>query len=404
MAWFCLLYTSLRELFTGTAPIVLTANGLMQRSGDVTYAYSQDASFWYLTGIDQPDMVLVIDKDREYLIIPSKSAVQETFDGKLDKKNLSNISGIKDIREQDDGWEQLKKRLKKVKHVATLAIPPAYLEHYGMYVNPARAALTNRLHEIKPDIELLDLSTHLTRMRMIKQLPEIETIQDAIDCTSATLKEVLKPTKLKKYKYEYEIEAAITAGFRKRGSEGHGFQPIVTGGPRSVTIHNLSNNSALAKDELIIIDVGAEVNHYSADISRTISLNKPSKRQKAVIDAVGEIQLLAIDMLKPGVFLKDYESKVEQIMGEKLRSLGLIKTISTEQVRKFYPHATSHFIGLNVHDIGDYDRPIEPGVILAVEPGIYISAEGIGVRIEDNILITPKGNKILSRSLPQFIS
>ncbi|MFI5271316.1 MAG: aminopeptidase P N-terminal domain-containing protein, partial [Candidatus Saccharimonadales bacterium] len=190
----------LRELFTGTAPIVLTASGLMQRSGDVAYAYSQDANFWYLTGINQPDMVLVMDKDQDYLIIPRKTAIQETFDGKLDKKNLSNISGIKDIRDQDEGWEKLKKRLKKVKHVATLAVPPAYLEHYGMYVNPARAALVSRLHEIKPDIELLDLSTHITRMRMIKQLPEIETIQDAIDCTTATLKEVLKPAKLNKYK------------------------------------------------------------------------------------------------------------------------------------------------------------------------------------------------------------
>ena len=394
----------LRELFTGTAPIMLTANGLMQRGGDSTYAFSQDASFWYLTGINEPDIVLVMDRDSEYLIIPERTANREAFDGKIDDKELSRISGVQKVYSGNDGWEQIAKRIKKVKHVATLAVLPPYIDHYGLYTNPARATLANHLKELKPEIDLLDLSLHLIRMRMIKQPPEINAIQDAIDITIKTIIEVTKPSKLQKYTHEYEIEAAISQGFRSKGADGHSFEPIVAGGPRAVTLHNLANNAPLSADELIVIDIGAEVDHYAADITRTIALTSASKRQRQIHEAVEEIQAHAISLLKPGVFLKDYEKAIEQIMGEKLRELGLLKTITTEDVRKYYPHATSHFLGLNVHDIGDYDRAIEPGIVMTVEPGIYIPEEGIGVRIEDDILITPSGNKNLSYALPRILN
>lgn len=389
----------LRDLFTGTAPIVLTANGLVQRGGDSVYAFSQDASFWYLTGIDEPDITLVMDREKEYLIIPARSVSREAFDGSVNADKLSLRSGIKTVYGDKEGWDKLKPRLKKVKHVATLAVAPAYIEHYGLYTNPARGALVGRLKNLNPQLELLDLSPHLTRMRMIKQPVEVSIIQSAIDITIASLKEATSPSHLSKYVYEYELEANITAGFRKRGASGHAFEPIVAGGPRAVTLHNLSNNSALSADELIVIDIGAEVEHYAADITRTISLKTVSRRQRSVYEAVEEIQKQAFELIKPGLLLKDYEHQIEQLMGEKLRELGLVKSITHEAVRHYYPHATSHFLGLNVHDVGDYNRPLEPGIVMTVEPGIYIPEEGIGVRIEDDVLITPTGNHILSNKL-----
>jgi Xaa-Pro aminopeptidase len=394
----------LRDLFTGTAPIVLTANGLLQRGGDVIYGFSQDASFWYLTGINEPDITLVMDRDKEYLIVPERSVQREAFDGKTPGEELSRVSGIQTIYDHETGWKQLGVRLKKVKHVATLANAPAYIETYSLYTNPARAAITTRLKSYNAALELLDLSPHLIRMRMIKQAPEIAAIQAAIDITIASFKDATRPTRLQKYTYEYELEAAITQGFRARGALGHSFEPIVAGGERAVTIHNLANNGALAADELIVIDIGAEVEHYAADISRTIGLGTVSRRQRAVHEAVQEVQRQAFDLLKPGVMMRDYEQQIEQLMGEKLRELGLIKTIAHDAVRHYYPHATSHFLGLNVHDIGDYERPLEPGIVMTVEPGIYIPEEGIGVRIEDDILITPKGNKILSDKLSRELS
>jgi Xaa-Pro aminopeptidase len=389
----------LRELFKGTAPIVVTANGLLQRGGDSAYAFAQDANLWYLTGIDEPDILLVMDRDKEYLIVPARSASREAFDGTVATEKLARCSGIQTVYDDKAGWEQLTNRLKKVKHLATLATPPAYIEQYGLYTNPARAALVNRLKTEKSELELLDLSPHLRRLRMIKQPVELAAIQTAINITISSIKEATRPGKLRRYSFEYELEAQITRGFRRRGAAGHAFEPIVAGGERACTLHNVANNGVLAADELVILDVGAEVGHYAADITRTVNLGAPSRRQRAVHAAVLETQRFAFGLLRPGVLLKDYEQQIEQYMGEKLRELGLIKTISHEAVRKFYPHSTSHFLGLNVHDVGDYERPLEPGMVITVEPGIYIPKEGIGVRIEDDVLITPKGIKILTDKL-----
>ncbi|HXE10333.1 MAG TPA: Xaa-Pro peptidase family protein [Verrucomicrobiae bacterium] len=389
----------LRELFTGTAPIIVTANGLLQRGSDSTYLFFQDANFWYLTGIDEPDILLVMDRDKEYLIVPARSAVREAFDGAVAYEPLTRRSGIRTILNDKEGWDQLAGRLKKVKHAATLAAAPPYMERYGMYTNPARAALTARLKSANAQLELLDLQSHLVRLRMIKQPPELEAMQLAIDVTIATIKETIRPARLGKYAYEYEVEAELTRGFRRRGAAGHSFEPIVAGGERACTLHNVANDSALAAGELVIIDTGAEVEHYAADITRTISLGAPSRRQQAVHAAVVEVQRFALQLLAPGVLLADYEQQVMHFMGEKLRELGLIKSISQESVRKYYPHGTSHFIGLNVHDAGDYERPLEPGVVVSCEPGIYIPAEGIGVRIEDDVLITARGNKVMTKRL-----
>ena len=389
----------LHKLFTGTAPIVVTANGLLQRGADSTYAFAQDANFWYLTGIDEPDIVLVMDRDDEYLIMPPRSAYQNAFDGSVAAADLTRRSGIKTVYEAEEGWELLAGRLPKVKHVATVAAPPDYIEQYGMYTNPARAVLAERLKNLRPGLELVELNKHLISLRMIKQPEELATIQAAIDITIAGLQASLEPAKLRKYAHEYEVEAELSRNFRRRGASGHSFDPIVAGGERACTLHNVSNNGALSSKELLLVDTGAEVEHYAADITRTVTIGSPSPRQRAVHGAVLDVQRHAFSLLKPGVIMKEYEHQVERYMGEKLRELGLIKTMSHKNVRRFYPHGTSHFLGLNVHDAGDYERPLEPGMVLTVEPGIYIPKEAIGIRIEDDVLVTQKGIKILTDKL-----
>ena len=392
----------LRQLFTGTAPIVITANGLLQQATSEPYRFRQDGSFWYLTGIDEPDIVLVMDKGREYLIVPGREASREAFDGAIQFEELTRRSGITDVLKEKDGWKQLESRIKRVQHVATLAANPPYLEGLGMYSNPARAALINRLKQMNDAVELLDLRQHVSRMRMIKQPIELAAIQSAIDLTIETLKDVTRPATLAKYAYEYEVEADISRGFRRRGGDGHAFWPIVAGGPRACVLHNMNNNAPLVSDELLTIDVGAAASHYCADITRTVALSdRISRRQQSVHEAVQAAQDHAYSLLKPGVLITDYEKQMEQFMGEKLRELGLIKSIDHEQVRHYFPHATSHFLGIDVHDSGDYEHPLAPGVVLTVEPGIYIYEEGIGVRIEDDVLITEDGCEILSRKLPR---
>lgn len=392
----------LRQLFTGTAPIVMTANGLLQRASDEAYSFKQDASFWYLTGCDDPDILLVMDKQKEYLIVPNRGTVKLAFDGAVDFDALKKRSGISDVVDDKEGWRRLEKRLKKVKNVATLAANPKYIEHFGIYSNPARAELIHKLKSSNEELELLDLRPHLMRMRMVKQEPELFALQRAIDITIDTIKEIMRPTKLSKYEFEYEIEADITRGFRRRGATGHAFTPIVASGQRACTLHNVTNEGKLNHEDLLTMDIGAEFNHYSADITRTISLGDAlSHRQQTVYDAVKEVQEYAFDLLKPGVLIREYEKQVETFMGEKLRELNLIKTINRDSVREFFPHATSHFLGLDTHDAGDYEHALEPGVVLTVEPGIYIPAKGIGVRIEDDVVITETGIKNISVRLPR---
>ncbi|HEX8762317.1 MAG TPA: Xaa-Pro aminopeptidase [Candidatus Saccharimonadales bacterium] len=390
----------LRQLFTGTAPIVISAHGLLQMGSDASFPFHQDRNFLYLTGIDVPGVILVMDKGKEYLIVPNRETVVEQFDGAIDLDALKRTSGITTIMSEKEGWRQLQNRLHKVQHVATLGAAPRYIEYLGLYTNPSRADLHQRIKEINPQIELLDLRTHLSRMRMVKQPIEIDALQRAIDLTIATLKDITRPKQLAKYSYEYEIEADLLRGFRRTGAMGNAFPSIVASGSHACNMHYIANNGALATGELLVLDVGASVDFYAADITRTVALGgNPSRRQQQVYDAVKEVQDYAFSLLKPGVILRDYEKQIEAFMGEKLRELGLIKTIEHDRVRHFYPHSTSHFLGLDTHDGGDYDHPLEPGVVMTVEPGIYIPDEEIGIRIEDDVLITADGYTNLSAAL-----
>jgi Xaa-Pro aminopeptidase len=395
----------LTQLFKGKAPIVISAHGLMQRGGESTYPFHQDASFWYLTGIDDPDCILVLDKSKEYLILPQRSAVQQVFDGELKVETIRKLSGIDTVVGYKEGWKLLGARLKKAKHVATLPLPPLYSSTFGFYFNPSRQVLLSRIKELNPDISVIDLRQALSRLRSVKQPEELAAIQKAIDITISSLNSVSRPSKFSKYTNESEIEADLTRTYKLGGAEEHGFTPIIAGGSRACVVHNMNNDQPLRAGELVLIDTGAQFNHYSADITRTYCYKKPpSSRQQAIYDAVLEVQNYGLSLLSPGTIIKDYEKSIEQFMGEKLRELGLIKIISTEAVRQFYPHAASHFLGLEVHDIGDYSAALEPNMVVTVEPGIYLPAEKIGVRIEDDVVITEDGNKVLSARLSRLLA
>ncbi len=391
----------LRELFLGTAPIIITANGLLQKNGGESLGFAQDSNFWYLTGIDHPDIILVIDKQKEYLILPEHSDIHDYFDGELVSDELTEISGIELCYSELEGWKQLKSKLKKTKHVATLAPPPSFIKSYGMYTNPSRKNLIKKIKVINPDIELLDLRAHLMNMRVVKTDEEIQAIKSAIDITVNTLKPIMKPNKLDKYSFEYEIEADISSGIRSRGAFGHAFDPIVGSGLNSTIIHSTTNNSVISKNLPIVIDVGARFNNYCADITRTVVPGKVSARIRLVYEAVVAAQEHALSMLKPGLILSEYELEMEHYIGEKLRELGLIKIIDKANVRKYFPHLVSHYLGIDVHDVGDYSMPLVKNMVITCEPGIYIPEESIGVRLEDDVLITDDGNIVLSERLPR---
>lgn len=391
----------LRKLVSDGKPIVITANGVMQRNSDVTYPFRQDSSFWYLTGINVPDVILVMTEKEDFLIIPTRDAVIELFDGKADVNTVNKASGIKRIFVGAEGWQKLGTEVKSYKKIATLLPLANYMKFHGFYSNPSRAALMRRLKGIQPKLEIEDIRSHMMSLRIIKQKAEVMAIQHAVDITCETLTDIKR--NLQEYSFEYEIEAAINEGFRKRGANSQGFESIVASGSNACQIHYVSNNDALHKNGLVLLDVSAEVENYSADISRTYAINKPSKRQQEIYQAVKDVQDYGISLAKPGISFKEHDEKTRLFMGEKLIQLGLIKAAEKEAINKYYPHY-SHFLGLDTHDIGDYSIPFEPGTVITVEPGIYIPEERIGVRIEDDVLITEKGAQVLSTDLPRSLT
>jgi len=206
--------------------------------------------------------------------------------------------------------------------------------------------------------------------------------------------EVMK-SELASYAYEYEAEARLTYEIRRHGADGHAYTPIVASGQNACTLHYVANNSSIQKRKFLLFDVGARYDNYSADISRTYTVGQVSKRAIAVHEAVQRAQRNMIDAMRPGVDLKQFQENTENFMK---RELTLLK-LDPEKLYEYMPHAVSHGLGIDPHDMTAGYSALQPGMVLTAELGIYLPEEGIGVRIEDDILITEKGCKNLSGSL-----
>lgn len=387
---------ALRQALGSDDVIVVAANGLMQRGGDENYKFHQDSNFWYLTGLNTADLLLVISPAETFLILPFRSAEWAAFNGAHDAMRYQARSGIDDLLDERAGWQKLKELLAKSRRVATPFSPPELLPRHGIYTSPARRRLIRRLKSSVPGLALQDIRPQLARLRVLKQPAELAALQCAIDITGETLAEVRRPEFLQSVTNEYELEAAISYGFRRRGADGDAFASIVGAGRHGTTLHHTENDGPIDPGDFIVLDVGAGVEHYAADITRTVCRQKPTTRQQAVFDAVERVQKHALGLIKPGVLPVDYEKAIAEFMGTQLEALGLVKQPSHEQIRRYFPHATSHFLGLDTHDTGDYRAPYEPGMVITCEPGIYIPEEGIGVRLEDDVLITKNGAEVLS--------
>jgi Xaa-Pro aminopeptidase len=205
---------------------------------------------------------------------------------------------------------------------------------------------------------------------------------------------------LASFTYEYEVEAEFSYWFTKQGAKGHAYDPIVASGSNACTLHYVDNDSKLKKRDLLLLDIGARVSGYAADITRTYALGEPTKRQSEVHEVLQTAQQKIIRLIRPELLVEEYQQKVDDIMGDAMIALGLIKTKDDEKnYRKYFPHAVSHGLGVDVHDSLGGPKYFKPGMVLTVEPGIYIPEEGIGVRIEDDILVTEKGRTNLSSRL-----
>lgn len=396
--FFCQNRLALRQKINNDSLIVLTANGVIQRVGDSGFPFRQDSNFWYLTGISTPDVVLVITESSEFLILAERDPVLDYFEGPVDISSLQSISGIEQVLTQHEGWERLRQITKQVKLINT-CIVKGYDERHNIYTNPSKPRLISRLKKVAPKATLNDIRKDLTHLRMVKQPSEIKAIKESIGVTISSFKEIFKNGWFTKYNHESHISAKLGYEFHKRGGV-HAYSPIVASGRSACTLHYDSNNQRINSDDLLLVDAGAEVNMYASDITRVFVPQKMSGLQEEIYHTVKDIQQFAIGQLKPGVDIKALDKQVEKKIGQFLKSKKLITKQEPSQIRKYYPHAVSHHLGLDVHDVADYSVSLTEGNVITVEPGIYAPEYNIGVRLEDDILITKDGATNLSLDLP----
>ncbi|MDB5181025.1 MAG: pepP [Candidatus Saccharibacteria bacterium] len=375
------------------APIVITAFSAVQQTNDGSAPFVQESSFFWLTGIAEPHWQLIIFGDKSWLISPAKTAIQRTFDGGMSADEAQKISGIKYVNYEDD-YEGLLKKI-ALKHTAVYTVfKHPHSKYYDFALNPAYQKLHKQLRPIFS--ELRNCRQEVAKLKAIKTAEEIELIKQAIAISVEGFNNVQE--KLATARFEYEIEATLSYAFRVAGSQGHAYEPIVAMGKNACTLHYIENNDALPSNGLVLIDAGAKVGGYAADITRTYAIGTPSEREKNVHAEVEQAHQAIIELIKAGVSLKDYQKQVETIMKQALKNLNLLN--KPEDYDRYFPHAISHGLGIDVHDsLGGYDT-FQPGMVLTVEPGIYIPEEKIGVRIEDDILVTSAGNVNLSAALP----
>ena len=386
----------LAELPAGSL-VVLAAHDVMQSKGDDGFPFVQEPNFWYLSGIESAGAVIVCSQQTSYIIAPRRSAVEIIFDGAVEAADLQKVSGVDAVYTATEGWHQLKPAVTQASYVYTLLPQKANTLATHIHQNPGPIRLAKQLKRWGNQ-ELQDARPALESLRVRKQAPELRALQQAIDITAEGLAQCAQEAKTRTH--EHELLALLSSQYQMQGAE-HGYQPVVASGTHATVVHYRENRAPLPEQGMVLIDSGAAVQGYSADISRTYSCGAVTERQAAVYEAVVTAHQAILAELKLGMTLIDLERVACRVIAEQLQLLGLLKDPEdTKTLRRYYPHAISHFLGLEVHDVGDYHMPLEADMVFTVEPGIYIPEEAIGVRVEDNIVMTKKGFENLSAHIP----
>lgn len=374
----------------------LTAYAKMQRGHDMAGMFEQEANFWWLTGIDAPDWWVIVDgpRQRTWLVMPEIDETHQIFDGSLSLEAAKGISGADEILTSDQGIKLLRNMAKKHSVIHTLGDFPN-AEYLNFTLNPAPKKFHDLL--VRTFRSVQDCRKDMAQLRALKQPEEIQALKRAINLTIGAFNQA--KTVLPRLKTEYEVEAEFTYHFRRHSAQ-HAYDPIVAAGGNACTLHYGDNASRLKKRELLLMDIGARTGGYPADITRTWAIGEPTKRQKEVHAAVQEAQQRIIALITPDLGVDAYQREVDEIMIDALMKLGLMKSRSDEKAyHRYFPHAVSHGLGVDVHDSLGRPKRLLVNMVLTVEPGIYIPEEGIGVRIEDDILVIPGGHENLSGAL-----
>jgi len=389
---------------------ILLANDEMPRSADQAFVFRQNPDLFWLSGIDQEKTALIIYPDcpnplyREALFLRKTNEVIAVWEGhKYTMAEAREASGINQIFWEESFEPALKSLMTYCDKVFVNLNENDRSENVVPYKD---IRFTNELKYNYPAHEFKRLGPIMAKLRSVKHPVEVDLIKQACNITRDAFNRVLKF--MKPGVTEYEVEAEIIHEFIRQRSSGHAYTPIIASGYNACVLHYIENNKTCNDGDLVLMDFGAEYANYAADLTRTIPANgKFTPRQKDVYNAVLRVLKQAKTMLKPGVILADYNKEVGTIMEAELIGLGLLdKDAVAKQdkenplYKKYYMHGASHFLGIDVHDIGNRYAPMQVGNVFTCEPGIYIPEEKLGIRIENDILITENGIVDLMADIP----
>ena len=389
---------------------VFVSNDVMPTNADEEMPFIQNTNLFYLTGIDQEDTFLILAPDfpdknlREILFIKETSEEISIWEGnKLTKNEAIKISGIKTVLWNDEFYKILpliiaesnNLYIEKNEHIRSITeVETAQDRFYSFAKEKFPLQNFERSYPL------------LSKLRMVKNNIEIKLIQKACDITEKGFRRILNYTK--PGVWEYELEAEFIHEFIKNNSKGFAYQPIIASGINACTLHYNENDCECKPGSLILMDVAAEYVNYKSDMTRTIPVGgKFTKRQLDVYNAVLNVKNEATNILRPGITVNDYHKEVGKIMESELLKIKLLdKTDVKKQdpknplFKQYFMHGTSHHLGLDVHDVGNFYVNLKPGNVFTVEPGIYIRKENLGIRLEDNIIIGEKENINLMKNIP----
>ncbi|EMR03418.1 aminopeptidase P family protein [Cesiribacter andamanensis] len=389
---------------------IFHSNDIMPTSADGTMPFRQATDIFYLSGIDQEESILLLfpehpdPKYREVLFLRETSELIAIWEGhKYTKEEATQTSGIKTVLWLQEFEPLLNSLMTEAERV--------YLnsnEHLrnSSLTQTREMRFTKWCQERYPLHKWERAAPLMHQLRAVKEEAEIELLQTACDITEKGFRRVLKF--VKPGVMEYEVEAEYIHEFLRNRSNGFGYTPIIASGANANVLHYIENSQECRAGELLLMDVGASYANYNADMTRTIPVSgRFTDRQRQVYNAVLHVKREAMKLLRPGNSIPEYHKQVGEIMTEQLLKLGLL---SREEVqnqaedkpayKKYFMHGTSHHLGLDVHDYGRVWRKFEPGMVFTVEPGIYIPAEGIGIRLENDVVIREEGVFDLMRNIP----
>jgi len=414
----------LMQSMGGGVAIIPTAP-MRNRNRDIHFPFRPDSDFYYLTHFPEPEAVAVLVPGRahgEYILFcREKNPEKEIWEGRrAGQEGACEIYGADDSFPIDDIDEILPGLLEnRDKVFYSMGRHPEFDSRLMEWVNEVRAK--SRTGVNAPG-EFVDLDHILHEMRLHKRLEEIRLMKRAAKVSALAHRRAMQACR--NGLMEYEIEAELLYEFKKGGADFPAYPPIVGGGANSCILHYTENKAELKNGDLLLIDAAAEIDGYAADITRTFPVNgKFTGEQKTIYEIVLAAQLAAIDQVRPGKHWNEPHDAAVRILVAGLIDLGLLKgdideLVKNENYKQFYMHRTGHWLGMDVHDVGDYKvdgawRLLEPGMVLTVEPGLYIGAFNkdiparwwnIGIRIEDDVLVTSESNEVLSRDAPKTIS